>query len=429
MLLEEEGVAGGELLPRAAAVEREGLLGRAADRVDQLELRDTEVVLGLDLGEDLLDRGDLGVPPRLEHADERRLVVEDVDGVIGRAGLEAAVGGRELDPVERVAGDLERAAERPVGDELERTGRLALDHQLAARHRDRGRDAQHHPRASQRRHVARVLDRLRREARVLREAVLEVDARDVRHVHDIEAEEVGPHSVRLHEVLGTRRDVEHHVAVAGLAGLDRHRPALPLRPVAALQRQLDLVGVEALEVGDDGLVGATGHGGVAGLQPDRVRAPGRARAPGREQERHRVADEGRAQKGGQHPGRGHAREQAAHPLQAAPLHEAPVVDLLAAPLCLLDQAPRQVRGDVGAFPLHALGAQLHGAQERRLQRRIVLLDVERDPLVRQPDDERQDEEADAQAGQGRPGEDAERRDGGGRVTEVVHAPGRRRERQ
>ena len=77
--------------------------GAAADRVDQLELRDPEVVLGLDLGEDLLDRGDLGVPPRLEHADERRLVVEDVDRVIGRAGLEAAVGGRELDPVERVA--------------------------------------------------------------------------------------------------------------------------------------------------------------------------------------------------------------------------------------------------------------------------------------------------------------------------------------
>ena len=109
---------------------------------------------------------------------------------------------------------------------------------------------------------------------------------------------------------------------------------------------------------------------------------------------------------------------------AGPLHRAAVFDGLA----LLDRGLHQpldqrAASTSGRASAGLLAPDLHRAQHRRLQRRLVLLEVEGDPLVGDASPERKDQEARGQGQEGDVGEEAEAGDRPGLVAEVVHRIG------
>lgn len=204
-----------------------------------------------------------------------------------------------------------------------------------------GGDTQQDPCAAESRHVPAVFDQLGTEAGVLGEVVLQVDTLDVRDVHHCQTKQVRADAAGLDEVVGSLPDVQQHEAVAPGPWLHRHGPALPLVALTRLEGELHLVGVEAPQVSDDGLIGAPGQSQMAGLDLDGVGAHGGLGIPGQQQKRQSLANERRAQEGRNHPRRGHTRKQAAHALQAPPFHEPSVVDFLAAEGRLFDEAAGQ----------------------------------------------------------------------------------------
>ena len=103
-LLEVEGVAGGHLgQPVAAAEQLDGLLGAAVHRVDELEVANAEVVLGLRLDVHLFDRRRRRVAAGFRERHGRRLIRQHVDRVLRRRGRALLARSLELDAVETVA--------------------------------------------------------------------------------------------------------------------------------------------------------------------------------------------------------------------------------------------------------------------------------------------------------------------------------------
>jgi hypothetical protein len=132
-----------------------------------------------------------------------------------------------------------------------------------------------------------------------------------------------------------------------------------------------------------------------------------------------VAQEGRAQDGGRHAEPGGRGEEGGGPAQP----RAPVVDRLA----LLDGGLHEPRdqgpGQVGPLRRRPLAAHLDRAQDRGLERRLVLLEVEGHSFVRDAAPQRQHQEARGEPQERHVGEEPEARDGPRLVAEAVHRVG------
>ena len=427
-LLHEEGVSRRHLLqPAGAAVEElHRLLGAAVGRVDEVQRQQAEVVVGARLDEHLLDGAGGRVAPRRDEHHRRGLVGQHVDGVLRRRGHELAVGRLQLDAVEALLLDHEARRQAAVGLHGQRTAVVLVQHQLARLGGQRGERPQAHLRALQHGDVAAALHELRIEPRVLGKDVLQLQPVDVRQVDDVERVARRLHPGRLDEVVRAGLQVEQqHLEVFGL--VHRHeREPLELAAVSGAHEQVHGLRVEADEPRGDGLVGAAGHGGVARGHVDAVRA-GRLDVAGRQQERadpvpQVVGTEQQQQDGA--GGRG--RQQAGRAGELLLLDVAPHVGVAHLLDGRFDEAAHDLRRVVEPGGALALLGLLHGAQQRGLQRRLMLLQVERHALVRDAPRHRPDEQPPAGGNQHQVGHDAER-DDGGRTEPVQLQPERRGE--
>ena len=141
--------------------------------------------------------------------------------------------------------------------------------------------------------VAAVLDLLRLEAGVGREAILELEALHVGHLDDLHREDRRAHAVGLHEVVERRVDVEEQPLVGAALGA-RQRQRLELAVRRAARHQVGVFGVEPEQRGRDGLIGPLGHRRVPGRHLDASSAPPPRPAADQEHRAERLADERRA---------------------------------------------------------------------------------------------------------------------------------------
>ena len=137
-LFEEEGVRSHELAPPGATV-IQGVDGfpAAVHRVDQLEPPDAVVVLGPHLGGDFLEASHLDVATRLGHPENRWLVGERIDQVVGRGLHPVALSTVEEDAVAAGLTDRDGSAQPSAGVELEGNGIPLVQQNRATGHGDR----------------------------------------------------------------------------------------------------------------------------------------------------------------------------------------------------------------------------------------------------------------------------------------------------
>ena len=407
VLLQEEGVPGGDLGERLGArrVDVHGVGGPAVHAVDEEDLRYAQIVVGAGFDEDLLDRGHLDVAPRPAEGDGRPLVAEHVDPVVGGAGHPDPAQGGELHAVEAVLADGEGAEEGAVRPCLHRERVPRVHHEAGGGHGQRGGHRQLDPRPGERGHVAPVLEAARRHPRVAREVVDHLQPVDRGKVRDPERVGAGADAVGLDVVDGLLRDVEEEALVAAVAVLD-HRQGRVAALALGAGVQHDVVGVEAVRDGAHHEVGVARDGGVAGLERDAVGVD-RLRRADREEERvHAVAQEAGAERqeedGREREAAEHTRRDPDRPL----LDPLPVVDAPALARGLPDHLAEELR-----FLEPAVAGGLHGGHELRLERGLVLLQVERDPFVGHAPDEGPEHRPDHEEADHQPEDDPQRQDG------------------
>ena len=408
----------GRDLPQSALLRIEQLdrlLGPAVDRVGQTERAHAEVVVGAGLQEHLLDGVGGGVAPGLDEHDRRRLVGEHVDGVARRRLHELAARPFQLDLVEAVLLDHERGGQDPVLAEGEVGVGGLVEHEPAGR----GPHGREHGHADlgplQDRDVPAVLYQPRLETRVLGEVVLELEVVDVRQVDDVDRERLRAHPGRVDVVVGLLADVEEDRVESAERGwravqqvLRNHRHGIPRRVGRGPHEQVDVVGLEPDEMRRHREVRPAGDGDVARLDEDAVGA-GLVEAPGGDhQGRRAVLQLGRRQDEREEGGGRREDEPARRPTHLLPLDRGPQIEVVA-PLDgvaheLLDEG-RGVVGALGAGP--ALGL-LQRAQHAGVERGLVLLDVQRHPLVRHPPGQRPDQVPEGQPRHREPRQETER---------------------
>jgi hypothetical protein len=102
-LLHIERVTGGHFAGRPRAAKQRNRFFRAAvDRVDELQVLDRVVVVGLRFNEEFFDRRRVGVASGFRQLDGRREIGEQINGVLRRCGEALAFRRIELDAIEAV---------------------------------------------------------------------------------------------------------------------------------------------------------------------------------------------------------------------------------------------------------------------------------------------------------------------------------------
>ncbi len=436
-LLEEEGVPGRDLAqPALLRVEQlHRLLGPAVDRVGQAERAHPEVVVGAGLEEHLLDGVGGGVAPRPDEHDRRGLVGEHVDGVAWRGLHELAARPLELDLVEAVLLDHEGGGQHPVLPEGQLGIGIFVEHQPAGRG-PHGREHRHADLGPlQDRDVPAVLNQPRLESGVGGKVVLELEVVDVRQVDDVDRERLRPHPGRVDVVLGHLADVEQdrledpegrrRVAEDVLGD---HRHDVPGRAGRRLHEQVDVVRLEPDELGRHREVRPAGDGDVAGLDEDAVGA-GLVEAPGRDHQGRRAVLQLRRRQDEREEGGGRREGEPARRLpHLLPLDRRPQVEVVA-PFDGVAHEPldegRRVVGALGPGPPLGL---LEGAQHARVERGLVLLEVEGHPLVGHPPGQGPDQVPEGQPRDRQPRQEPERDDRPRREPEELEAVRRGEER-
>ena len=384
------------------------------DGPGQAERAHPEVVVGAGLQKHFVDGVGVGVAPGLDEHHRGRLVGEHVDGVARRRLHQFAARPFELDLVEAVLFDGEGGRQGPVFAQAQvGRGRL-VEHQPPRR----GAHGREHPHedfgAPQHGDVSAVLDQPRFEPGVGGEAVFELQAVDVRQVDDVDGERRRAHARRVDVVVGLLADVEQH----RLEGPDGRRPVvenvlrnqrnrLPRGLGGAAHEQVDVVRLETGELRGHRQVGPAGDGDVARLDRDAVGA-GLVEVSGGGHQRRRAVLQVRRPEDEREQGRGRGRRQPARgPPDLLPLDGGAQVEVLTAldgrahePL---DEG-RRVVGALGA--VSALGL-FESAQQARVERRLVLFEVERHPLVGHPPGQGPHHVPERQPGQGQPRQGAE----------------------
>ncbi len=412
--------------PLRTLEERQRLFGSAVHGVDELEVLHAVVVGRGGLHEHFLDGRRRGVAPGLGKAHPGSLVGQDVDRVLRRGGHMLPGRRVELDAIEAVLLHAEAARQRPVSRHLQRHGFLLVQADAPARDLHRRGNLRAHLRAREHGDVAAVLDLLRLQARVGREAVLELQLLDVRQVDDREREDRRRRPVGLDLVLDRRGDVEEQPLEGTRAALGQRQLLERLRRVAP-HEQRRLLGVEALQRGRDLLVRALGHSGGPRRHDDLERH-GRFNITRDEERRQRVAQHRRAgaEDGEAEDEDGRRGDRVA--FEPALLH-------------LLRRIAREARLDGGfdqprnerGRPVVGVDGRVPGGVDRADDRGVeagrVLLEVERYLFIRGLPAQRTDHEHGGDDGHGRDERDPQPDDERGIVAAVLNADRRGNQQQ
>ena len=286
---------------------------------------------------------------------------------------------------------------------------------------ERGVDAEAHRRAAQHRDVAAVLDLPRLEARVGREHVLEFQPIDERQFGRLDPEDGGPHAGRLDEIVERLAQAEENRLERAIVAAGDHRGALEGRAVAGPREDVHLGGGESGQVRRHGDVRAARHGGVPRLHVDAVRARGLDARHGDQHRERALAQIGRPDR----EDRGRRNRDAAHhgdrAPEAAPLEAAAQVGFLAFLDRGFDEPFEHGRRLAGLLRVARGRSCVDRAEQQLVQRRFVLLEVERHLLVADPPGQRPHEEEPAEAGQHEIRHDARGDDGGRAEAELLEA--------
>ena len=383
----------------------------AVDGVHEIQIAHAEIVVRARFDEHFLDRRGGGVAPRLADGDRGRLIRQDVDRVLRRGGHALAGRRVELDPIEPVLVDLERPGQRrgrsAFGRRRERAALRVRQHDLPARRLHRRQRAHADFRALEDGDVAAVLDLLRRESRVGREVVFELEPLHVRKLDDLQREDLGADAVGLDEITDRRGEIEQHAFVLAVVAAEE-RDALVGGIGRLAHEQRRLLGVEPGQLRGNGLVRAARHGRVAGRDLDAIGGGRQDVARHDEQRRQRVAEVRGTEPEERDGADGERRERQAVAAHRHALDAAPAFNLLALVHRRLDELAderRRVRR-VGAAV-----ARFDGADDGRLQGRLVLFEVERDLLVARAAHQRPHEQVADQAHERDAQDDAEGDDG------------------
>ena len=436
-LFEEQGVPGRHLpQPALFGVEQlDRLLRPPVDGPGQAERPHPEVVVGAGFQKHFLDGVGGGVAPGLDEHDRGRLVGEHVDGVARRRLHQFAARPLQFDLVEAVLFDREGGGQHPVLADAQVGGGGLVEHQPPRR----GAHGREHPHedlgAPQHGDVAAVLDQARLKPGVGGEVVLQLQAVDVGQVDDVDGVRLRAHARRIDVVVGLLADVEQHrlegaegrrAAGEGVLGNQRNR--LPRGLGGAPHEQVDVAGLEPEELRGHREVGPAGDGDVARLDRDAVGAGLVEIAAGRHQRRRAVLQIGRSEDEREEGGGGNQGQPARRSPNLLPLDRRLQIEVLAA----LDRRAHEPL-DEGGRIVGALGAVaplrlFQGAQQARVERRLVLFKVERHPLVGHPPGQGPDQVPERQPGQGQPRQGAERDDRPRREPEEFEAVRRHEER-
>ena len=429
VLLEEEGVARTNLAQgRGPGAEQlDGLFLSAVDREDELELPDAVVVVGACLDENLLQRRGACVAAGAGEGERRRLVVQHVDGVLGRGGHQPGAGALHLEVVEAVLLHHERSGEGAVLGGRQIARQRVVAPQVGARGGNRGEGAQVDAGPVQHRDVATVVDGAVRKPGVGREIVHQLEPVHVRQDLHIDSVQVRLHAGRAHEILGdVFHGEEHDLELADilLARVTRqqHGQGPEFTVGAGAQEEFRLHGLETQVARRDAQVRAAGDGDVARGHLDRVGVDLCRVRRRREQHGGPVTQEGRTGQEDDEEGEPDSRDRGGPAQQPRPLDAVPAIHgarLLDGGLHEPLHERRRVRRVLGI----GVGAGVDRAQHRGLEGRLVLLEIERDLRVGRPPPERAHQEPDAHREQREPCEDPEAGDYRGTEAAALHPPG------
>ena len=438
MLLEEERVAGLDLVAGGSGREHLAGLGASVDRNVDLEAPDGVVVFRQHLGEHFFHRIRLNVAPGTHELDVGRQVLQDLHEVVARRGAEVPIGAGEFHPVR--AGFRERqarrqpfrarAGRRPAGflDGFEgNLDRAGFQPQPAAGRRDRGGHREFHDRPREGCDVPAVLDLARREPGVRGIAIRQPDLRHVGDILDLDAIRGRDDSVSVHVVVRRIRDAEKQVTEDAVFRVGEHGNGLPEGTAFRPGMQFHPLGGEPFEARFDPAVRVAGDCRVAGFHVQAVGIRVGNVPPGGEEQAGAPEERGRRQERGHHRDPTDGGERARRPPQRRGLDVAALVQGFEPLDRLLHDQPGEVRGDplLRRAVRGNLLPELHAADHRLAQGRIVLLDVEGDLLVADAEAQRPDDEAPHRRPEREPAGHLEAADDPGRVAERVH----RRRRQ
>ena len=429
VLLQEERVARTYLAQgRGPGAEQlDDLFLSAVDREDELELPDAVIVVGARLDEELLQRRGACVAAGTGEGERRRLVVQNVDGVLGRGGHQPGAGALHLEVVEAVLLHHERSGEGAVLGGRQIARQRVVAPQVGARGGNRGEGAQVDPGPAQHRDVATVVDGAVRKPGVGGEIVHQLEPVHVRQDLHIDSVQVRLNAGGAHEILGdVFHGEEHDLELADIllarVARQQHGEGPEFTVGAGAQEEFRVHGLEAQVARRDAQVRAARDGDVARGHLDRVGVDLRRVRRRREQHRGPVTQEGRTGQEDDEEGEPDSRDgggpaQQPRPLDAvSAIHGARLLDGgFHEPL----HERRRVRRGVGI----GVGPGVDRAQHRGLEGRLVLLEIERHLRVGRPPPERAHQEPDAHRQQREPCEDPEAGDYRGAEAAALHPPG------
>ena len=382
--LEEERVTGDEILRpgSAAVIQDERFLGLAVDRVHQLHLANAEVIGCLDLDEHFLDVRRPDVTPRLPDRDRGRHVVQRIDDVFDGACDAGSILGGELDAIEAVLAHHELAHQGRVVAPLHRNRRIPFKDQASGPHRHRCANADPYARATHRGDVAAILDPLHVETRVGRIAEFEVDLPHGGQVLHRELEDAGADAAALDVVLDVRVEVEEPRRETRRIRPDTHRDPFPIGIQAPSRDDFDELAIESIEARGDLEVGALGHGGVPGLDADRVRRNLRRFLPRSRNERCPVAEVVGAKHERTHAEEGDTRQHHPGAADPRPFNGHAVSVGAQAPHGVVDESAGEPAAAI--FGRRGVGGGFHRAHQGAVERGNPLLGVQSHLSVGEP---------------------------------------------
>ena len=283
----------GDLRCRTPVEQPNRVLGATVDGVDEKQLGDAVVVVGLRLEIEFLDRTRALIAPGLGKRHGRWLIRQDVDHVLGRSRNQFSARTRQSDFVIPLALDGQARCPRAVSFVGE-FHRLAVDQELPARCEHRREDSQPHHGPSERGDVAPEFDRAGSEPRVRRKAIFQLEVLHIREIGHLDSVCGRSNAAGLDEIIRVLIQAEKKEFETPGSVRNHEKPVEPVRGFPT-EEDLHVLGLEALELGRDQLIGPTGDRDVAGAHGNRIRVH-RPGIPGRKEEgRCPTAELGRSQ--------------------------------------------------------------------------------------------------------------------------------------
>src|SRR6185503_43913 len=387
-LFHVDGVTGADFIKglRPFAEQRDCLLRSAIDGVHEIELAHAVVVLRLRLDEHFFERVRRRIALGLFERHRRRAILDHVDRVLRRCRHILTTRTVELHVVIAVLLYLEAAAERAVRLHRERRGdrRIELQSRTLVRFnlkpptagRRRRRNLEPNLGAGNRRDITADFDLLRSETGVRRVDVLHFYRRDGRQLDDRHRVVRRFHAGGFHVVGHRRLDVEQHAFEFVLLGRRHERQPRELLLVLRLHPDANVIRPEPGQLRHDRLVRSLRDFLVTGRHIDGVGARG-FRALREHQKRGRALPQELGTDDEEEGAGGGDRAQR----HGAALH-AHAADGLAAVnlLGLLDGLRDELVHDDRRHVRRR--SEVHGGQNRGLQLRLVLFNVEGNLKVR-----------------------------------------------